>query len=332
MAGDAERAHALARRCFLGAAHAADFLVTLQQPDGVLVGAEGWVDSSHKGVASLALNGRVEAAARLAGWIARNAFREDGELDSPGARTPAFEPYRRYTDAWTLLGLRRIGRDDLARPLAERVAAAQRDDGWFVSNPLEGPAVCDLWVACAAAWSLLACGHLSPAVRLAGALAERLGEVSAGGPVEIAFGLDEAGRAAVAADPLRRSVEPRPGRQNYHTPGIVVMTLVRTANATGDRSLLDAAEGWAEVAAGFLPEAARYGTGGKVGWGGALLWQATGSTVGLELAEAVLGYLLESQAGDGRWPRDDPLVLADTAAEFGYILAEAGMALVAPRG
>jgi hypothetical protein len=81
----------------------------------------------------------------------------------------------------------------------------------------------------------------------------------------------------------------------------------------------------------MLPGVARWGQGGKVGWGAALSWQAGGDPADLALAERILaGYLLATQAADGRWPRDHPVVETDTAAEFGFILAEAAHALAAP--
>ena len=81
----------------------------------------------------------------------------------------------------------------------------------------------------------------------------------------------------------------------------------------------------------LLPGVAMWGQGGKVGWGAALLWQLTGEPAWLDLAERIVGgYLLGTQETDGRWARDDPVVETDTAAEFGFILAEAASALASP--
>jgi hypothetical protein len=316
-------------RCLLGAQHAADYLTRRFGGDDLPAPTVGWVDSCHKVLACLQITGRIEHAARVAGWIAENGYR-DGELGSANARTEAFAPFRRYTDAWTMLGLHRIGRYDLSYPLAATIASAQQPDGWFVSDPTGGPRICDLWVSAAAAWGLLGAGRVDPARALCRNFVARLDEIPADGTVTIAFGLDDAGQRVVEADDLRREVVVRPGRQNYHTPGIIAMLLARTAAATGDSELVEAAERWLVVAERFMPEPARYGTGGKVGWGAALVWQLTGSDRSRRLAEAVLGYLLETQAGDGQWPREDPLVEVDTVAEFGFLLAEAALALRAP--
>src|SRR5439155_13715062 len=151
-----------------------------------------------------------------------------------------------------------------------------------------------------------------------------LGEQPRGDGLTIAWARNREGDAALSGSPERAFV--RFGgeeRQHYFALGMALVLLARLALATGEAGPLDTAAAYLEPARAMLPGVAMWGQGGKVGWGAALLWQLTGEPAWLDLAERIVGgYLLGTQETDGRWARDDPVVETDTAAEFGFILAE----------
>jgi hypothetical protein len=330
---DLDHASALARRSAEGASRALAWAAAHPRLPELTRSDSAWLYAGHKGLATLATGAQYLQGAELATWLVRNRLRADGDIGELANREGPARAVWLYFNSWISWGAHRMFRYDLSVPATRFIASCQSGDGSFPSNPHGPEQVVDLFVTSASGLALADTGHLEEAARAAAFVARELDDQPRDDGLTIAWGRDEEGRRAVQASPDRTFIRYHDeGKQHYFSPGMALVFLSRMWLATGDGAILAAAERCRDACRRMLPGAARWGQGGKVGWGAALLWQITGNPTDLDLAARVLGYVLETQAEDGRWPRDEAVNELDTAFEFGFILAESARALAAPLG
>jgi hypothetical protein len=87
----------------------------------------------------------------------------------------------------------------------------------------------------------------------------------------------------------------------YFNMGIAAAFLSRLTMATGDRERADLGKRFLELAFNVQEEMYETAQVGKVGWGAALVYGATGDPKYMDLATRVGRAMVEQQTSDGAW-------------------------------
>lgn len=316
-----------------GATAAFTWLRDSQGPDGAVADVADPLFAGHKAIAAYQRAGDVVRATRACDWAIEHLLQPDGDLGTTAERRDHAREYWLYHSSWIASGAQRLGRFDLSVPALAFIAAQQRPDGAFPSNPHDPATSLDVWVTSACGLALLDGGRIAEASAAAGFLIDALDRQPNGEEAFVfAWGVDSAAQARLDATPEERRLlrYANPGRQQYYVPGIALLLLGRLWLATREDALLAAADRYRRVCEAVLEHGRTYGQACKIGWGAAVLWQITRREEYLRLVDAIaLGLIRDHQAPDGSWPRDVRDVEVDTACEFGVILADCAQAVAA---
>ena len=320
----------------LAVARGADFLARRQREDGAIGDpATGGLGSFYKATLALALAGRQRAATRLAAWIRNHAAAPDSDFAGEWRRGPLADVYP-YGNAWLVAGLQAAGTYDLARRGIDFLATLQDPaTGGFRDRPADPPDHCRQTVmpSAMAGIAALACGRRD----IADGVARFLHMIRAGQPEprHCLYYVYTRQRGLITTVPPGKEAgyvaDARRSWQPYYMFGIAAAFLTEYALATGLREPLDDAAAFLEPAHNATP--AMYATAqvGKVAWGAALLYSATGELRQRKLAERAVEALLSQQNPDGSWD-DTPGFTTEAArdevtAEFVAILSWASRGL-----
>lgn len=317
-------------------ARGADFLERRQREDGAIGDPEsGGLGCFYKALLALTLAGRQRAAARLAAWLRGNAATPTGDFAGGWARGVLENVYP-YGNAWLVAGLQAAGAYDLARRGIDFLATLQDpESGGFRDRPDLPPERVRQTVmpSAMAGIAALACGRIEIATGVARFLhTVRLAQPN---PAYQLFYVYTGGRGVITDVPPGKEedyiVDARLPRQAYYMLGIAAAFLSEYALATGEHEALDDARAFLAPAHNATP--AMYATAqvGKVAWGAALLYGATGEQRQRALAERAVEALLSQQNPDGSWD-DTPGFTTEAArdevtAEFVAILSWASRGL-----
>ena len=213
---------------------------------------------------------------------------------------------RAYADpnAWIICGAQKLGQFDVAHKGAEFLMKLQHPETGGFQTQLEKPdSAQDVMSACQAGNAAIYTGHLD----VARGVARFLGTVweDQPDPEHALYYVYRPGRGLITDAPEERernSVVRADGeKQRYFQIGIAAAFLTKLSLATSEPQHLDLAGKYLELA--FHCTDGMYETAqvGKVGWGAALLFGATGDERVRELALRVGDALLKQQNDDGSW-------------------------------
>lgn len=286
----------------------AAWLASQQEPDG------RWrplrapcVDAYYKGAWALNLLGYPTQAHRCLDYASRHLLQPDGDLN-PRRHLWHREIHYLYANAYFVVGGARTGRYDvLQRTFAYILSQQQAASGGFASTPSaeNGAYTCDSMSTAACGLAALAAGRLdvaSCAARWLANLAREQPEPAAAfytttdaeGRLVTTFATEDAPWRVVRTD--------QPA-QTWYAVGLPFAFLVKTAQATGQRSQL-ALAGWfydlqeRSLGAWSVPSS------GKAGWGCAELYRMTGKARYREVALQVGAYIAAAQDASGAWNSD----------------------------
>lgn len=312
------------------------WIVSHQKPDGSLCNLEDGVGAYYKVPIVLSLAGRVHEAQRLAQWVGRHHFTQDGDFRAPQrkAREPVHERWPVYSNAWLIQGMHRLGRWDMSLRGMEFLLRYQVESGGFYS--LDGEKrilepVCTAWGGMAA----LTTGHQVEACR-AGDLLARLTDDQPDAR-KFYYHMDIQGNVVTdvpSGNALHHFVDADHTNQIYYNPGIALIFLSHLHRATGRPSYLEACNRLFLFLQQCAEDVYCFPPSGKVGMGCALLHELTGNEAARDAALRVSEYLIETQAAEGYWrlpdvepyhamaDRDSLEVRMDVTAEFSAFLLD----------
>lgn len=285
----------------------ARWLESQQLPDGSIEPRDELLLFAYKAPWAFSVAGRTPAAARLLALIARHEMSPLGDFFGhvPWGRS---EGEYVYQAAWLVCGAHKLGRFDLAARGMDFLLTLQdpQSGGVFSRRDDVGPSGRqEAWISSMAGLAALFTGRVTAAERV-GRFLQRVKALQPDFEHALYFvytpasGLvTEFPATAAAAHVLR--TEAGLGDQWYFTPGLAAAFLARLYLATGNAGWLQLAEKYIAFAWRCPAEMFTSARCGKVGWGAALLYQATGGERYRELALRVANFLVESQLPDGRW-------------------------------
>lgn len=315
---------------------AASFLVSEQQPDGS-IGPD--ISASYKSLWPLATAGRLAEATKFLDSLVSSFYRPGqgfGMTNPAAAYAPAQLQWRfLYSNAWLTVGSHLLGRFEVSYPTLEFILRYQTPDGGFFADRdqtgEDGPQ--DMLSAAMCGLTCLYLGEFD-AAKKAAAFLHFLVE-SQPEPEERIY-LNGSPRGRLLTEfPAEKSydyiIDKRQPRQPYFAPGGAAAFLSKLYGITKDGSYLETAKRAYAMALSpqqDMPEGMfDYPTSGKIGWGTAMIYQATGETEYRQAAERVVSYLLRTQLPNGAWPEFRNNSDANLGAEFCIWLAEIDKAL-----
>lgn len=315
---------------------AADFLVSEQQPDGS-IGPD--ISACYKSVWPLATVGRFAEGTQLLDSLIRSFYLPGegfGMANPAGAYAPAQLQWRfLYSNAWLTIGSHLLGRFEISYPTVEFILRYQTSAGGFFANRdqigEDGPQ--DMLSTALCGLTCLYLGELD-AAKKAAAFVHFLVESQPEPEKRIYLNGSPRGRL-LTEFPAEKSydyiIDKQQPRQPYFAPGGAAAFLSKLYGITKDSSYLETAKRVYAMALSpqqDMPEGMfDYPTSGKIGWGTAMIFQATGDTKYRQVAERVAGYLLRTQLPNGAWPQFRNNSDTNLAAEFCIWLAEIDKAL-----
>ena len=309
----------------------AQYLVGRQREDGIIGDPAGGLGCYYKAPWALAASGRAAEGARVVGWIRRNMLSSEGDLTSEGAvgRGKQFDRVYAYPNAWIICGAQKLGQFDVAARGIEFLALLQHSEtGGFRTQLAEPESPQDVMSACQAGAAALYTGRIEVA-RGVGRFLKRVWDEQPDTEHALYFMLrpDRGLITEFPPDRARRAVvRANEERQLYFQMGIAAAFLTKLSLATNEPEHLDLAANYLDLA--FRCTDGMYTTAqvGKVGWGAALLYGATGDARIGGLAGRVAEALLQQQNGDGSWYNTGgysaDAVTDEVTAEFVAILDE----------
>lgn len=271
----------------------------------------------------LAVAGLRAKGARVARYVRERLLDGDGHLTGPAAFGP---DQRVYGMGWLTYGAVATERFDLAGVLADRLTVLQDavTGGFLLPDADAGEPVAEVCFSAGAGMGLAAAGRREPARRLADRLVTVLDAQEARPRYYNRFRGDGTlvERPAPGAWPKLYDLdldEQRPA--NFAT---VVLALVWTARATGERRYVGAASRYVDLVYRHRLDPARFGRATKFGYAMLQLYDETGDPQLLDRARHLGDVLVSQQDADGLWaPR--PLTGA-TPAPFERLSAAADCA------
>jgi hypothetical protein len=284
----------------------AEWLAGRQAPDGSLRDAAS-LAAYYKTPFALTVAGHNEAAERMLDFIAHRFLTKDGDLDGDGVEW--FERYRIYPHAWLAIAASMRGRFDIACPLIATVIGFHDDEtGGFSAtgspnrvDSRRGPQ--EVMSTSLAGLACLWLGRLDVARRTGGWL-QRLYDAQP----DLSAGLyhvwdRERGlvTAFSAGDAKAYLVDATQPEQWYFQYGISAAFLSSLSAATGDRRWLQLAQAFLRASAHCRDDVYGRFASGKIGWGAAWTYRASGDEADRDLAERVGAQIVDLQNEDGSW-------------------------------
>lgn len=305
------------------------YIIQQQRSDGAIgkPEAEG-LAPYYKALWALAAAGTSEPANRLATWIRDHVLSEEGDFagDLRGDQHNHSYP---YANAWIICGAQKLGRFDITRRAMEFLLLLQHaETGGFRMQRDKEDAPQDLLCSSQAGNALLFTGHLTEAKNVGRFL--RTVWNAQPYPERELFFIYKPGDGLRTDFPAERqrlhSIRTDTRRQMYFNMGIAAAFLSRLAMATGDREWSELAKQYLGIGFNVLDEMYETAQVGKVGWGAALTYSATGDRRCLELAQRVGEAMLAQQTDTGAWDNtggyvNDP-VRTEVTCEFVVLLDE----------
>lgn len=311
---------------------AADWLVSLMQPDGSLRGDES-LNDYYKAVVGLAAAGRQDESERMLEHVTKRYLRQDGDLDGGGCVW--FEQFRIYMHAWLLMAAVVRARFDLVRLWADFLERFQDpDNGGFYGTlaDRERRGEQELMTTGVVAISLLWAGRAGPALR-AGEWFRRLYDAQPDLRRGLYFVWDKQ-KGLVTRFPEDKAVEYRidAGQlgQWYFQYGIGAALCAGLFGIKGDRSWLELGRKYLDATRHCSEDVFRQGTSGKIGWGAAWMYRMTHDPADRAVAQQVYANLQTAQHPDGWWTVENiysrdwsgkPAPQIDVTGEFAALLS-----------
>lgn len=293
---------------------AARFTMSKQQPDGGYIW-EGFVkDAYHKQPYSWGVSGLYAPAHRLLNWVKKSTLQTEGGLKDYNGDV--------YKQSWFFQGVHRMGRFDIAYPIANFLFSCQRPCGGFPH--FKKDPVCR---ALATAWtgvSALYFGRMDVAERVAEWCIRLLDQPA---KEKFFFQTTNDGKLLTdATDPKGQFIDFGKPKQAYWELSLPWMLMGRMHLATGKKSYLDHAERFLEIHLRFHADRFSWVGSGKSSLAASIHYLNTGDTRARDGALAFLEFLAATQTPDGAW-RDEtepdiPLIYIDHAAEFNVWIQE----------
>jgi hypothetical protein len=311
----------------------AEYLLSRQRADGAVGEPGEGLGCYYKASYAFAASGRTAAGARLVAWIRRHMFSPEGDVRGEFERGPLSFVYT-YPNAWIVCGAQKLGQLDVARRGVDFIATLQDGETGGFRTQLDKPqSVQDVMSACMSGMAALYAGHLDVARGVARFLAT-VWEAQPEPEAALYYIYRPGSGLVTETEPEKvknivvRVAEPR---QRYFQIGIATAFLTKLAQATGDDAHLGLARSYLELA--FHATDAMYETAqvGKVGWGAAMLYGATGDERVGGLAARAGEALLDQQNDDGSWDNtggfSTEAVRDEVTAEFVSILDDMAQGL-----
>jgi hypothetical protein len=307
----------------------AKYLASRQNADGSVGDPSGGLGSYYKAPWALAGAGRAGAGAHLVTWIREHMLAENGDIDGEPGRGPVFGRLYAYPNAWITCGAQKLGQFDVGLRGAEFLMTLQHPEtGGFRSKVDDPDSLQDVMSSCQAGNAALYTGHVDAARNVARFLAtvwEAQPE-----PDDALYFMYKPGSGLLTEVPEERRkiaiVSASEERQHYFQIGIAAAFLTKLTLATGEREHLDLAAKYLDLAHACTDGMYETAQVGKVGWGAALLFGATGDERTGALAQRVGDALLQQQNDDGSWYNTGgyttDAVTDEVTAEFVALLDE----------
>jgi len=302
------------------------WLQARMQPDGAFGQDASDLQSCHKVPLLLNSTGHVEECRRCLDWLEEHLRLPDGSFRAPG------DGARVNCTAWVAMGAQVSARFDLSLPAIRFLAASQgrHTGGVYEHEGHRRTETYDLQTTAAAGLAFLFCGAVAEA-RLAGrCLGRALALQKDCKTFYIRFNVR--GQPAIPSGKVTQPYAVAIGEpgQWYSALGMPAGFLVTLYRATGEEDFLDAAEGYLEIAHSCAPTAGEEVMAAPLAWAAAAYYHVTRSRRHLELAEKIVGFLLDHQREDGSWLPDGqaspekvaPPVAINTVATTTLVLNE----------
>ncbi len=309
--------------------HAIEHLMRPVREDGAIGSPEReGLGPYYKALWALAAAGKVEAGNRLASWIAKNVMTVEGDFAGPLRGLDHDYSYS-YPNAWIICGAQKLGRFDIASRGMEFLLLLQHpEDGGFRTQRDKEEAPQDVLCSSQSGNACLFSGRVHEARNVGGFL--RMVWDAQPDPEHELFFSYKPGRGLRTDFPEERqrlfSIRVDKRRQMYFNMGIAAAFLARLTMATGDREWVELGKNYLEIGFHVLDEMYETAQVGKVGWGAALVYGASGDTKYLDLAARVGRAMIAQQTPEGAWDNTggytSEAVRTEVTCEFIVLLDE----------
>ncbi len=283
-----------------GVAH----LLRQQRADGAIGDPESeGLAPYYKALWALAAAGRSDEGNRLATWIEGNVLSEEGDF-AGALRGDQHNRSYPYPNGWIICGAQKLGRFDISRRGMKFLLGLQHPEtGGFRMQRDKEDAPQDLLCSAQAGNACLYTGQLTQAKEV-GRFLRTVWEAQPHPERELFF-VYKPGEGLRTEFPAERqrlhSIRTDTPRQMYFNMGIAAAFLARLAMATGDQQWSDLAKQYLSIGFNVLDEMYETAQVGKVGWGAALTYQATGDRKYRDLATRVGEAMIAQQTDTGGW-------------------------------
>lgn len=307
----------------------AGYLVGRQRKDGAVGDPSEGLGSYYKAPWALAAAGRAAEGARLVAWIRRHMLSPEGDLAGDFDRGQQLAFVYPYPNAWVVCGAQKLGQFDLAQRGMDFLATLQDPETGGLRSQLEKPeSGQDVMCASQVGMAALYTGRLEVA-QAVGRFLRCIWEEQPD-PEHALYFVYAPGRGLMTEFPPERAkllvIRADKERQFYFQMGIAAAFLTKLSLAADETAHQQLAGRYLDLA--FRCTEGMYNTAqvGKVGWGAALLFGASGDERYGALAARVGEALLQQQNDDGSWHNTGGFttraVTDEVTAEFVAILDE----------
>ncbi len=310
-------------------ARGVEYLLGQQRVDGAVGTPErDGLGPYYKALWAFAAAGESDAGNRLATWLVNNVLTAEGDFAGPMRGTMHDNNYA-YPNAWLLAGAQKLGRFDLtSRGMPFLLALQDEATGGFKMQPARDDSIQDVLNAAQSGNACLLTGHIDAPQRVAGFL--RMMWDAQPTPESEFFIVYKPGAGLRTEYPENRqylhSILVDKPRQPYFNLGMAPAFLVRLAQADGDDAHIELGKRYIELAFHVLDEMYETAQVGKVGWGAALLYSATGEDRYRSLAERVGEAMIAQQTDSGGWDNTggyvNDAIRAEVTSEFIVLVDE----------
>src|SRR2546423_3884024 len=280
------------------------YVLEQQRADGAIGNPEAdGLGPYYKALWALASAGHADAGGRLATWIAKNVLAEDGDF-AGALRGDGHNYSYPYPNAWIICGAHKLGRFDISRRGMEFLALLHHEEeGGFRTRRDDEESAKDVLCSSKAGNACLFTGDLKRAKNVARFL-RTVWDAQPDPEHELFFSY-KPGKGLRTDFPEDRqrlfSIRVDKRRQMYFNMGIAAAFLSRLAMATGDRDWIELGKRYLSIGFNVLDEMYETAQVGKVGWGSALIYGASGDEKYLRLAERVGEAMIAQQTETGGW-------------------------------